>query len=950
MKANRGFKKLALSAFAAFAVLAAARGATVTLVTPDTASGATTSFNGAGGWSSGVAPAAGNDYVVALGDATGQGMWLPSASATFAGDSLAIGDGTTAGRVDRGGAADITATVANMLWRKGRITIASTKALTLAGKATVETTAADPFVLEGSGGSIIIGNDLVGSSAAAILVRSSDPSKVRPFTVNGTGWSSLSIPNYAGQITVDNACLKIGALNYGLATVRPDAIVLRNGGAILSNGATANWNHNKVGVTVESTGGAFISGYDAANVGFPVVGGPLSVALNMNYSGTMAVSMLTLSSSSAYTTLMKSAAKLSITNLVVGANSTLQFEPGVTCLNDTPFPIDVTGGKLRVENVPTDKMNVVLNGGKIYTSTGTGVLTNLNYASGSVYVRYIAASDTTDCLTLRGAITGVSALNPLKITSDEWPAAATENGTYRLLAVPVSDLPITAQMIDVSAILFDNRAKKIALEIVEEGGIRYVTVSQTDADRIHLLAGDTAFAATTAFNGNGAQWSDGLAPRDGYIYDVVLGDSSAAALRAPNVDATFAGSLLIIGTNQAPGRLEFGASKTYTLGHANFVKGSLVVTNNAGASLRGLVTIKSVASDPFVIQGDKGSINVGDNVLIGAADSVVIVRCTGAVNAFGLAAGASWGNYGYASFAGKLVIDGAYSVHGNLATAHTTLTPDAITLKNGGALTATAAGPSWSGNAGVTVDETGGKINANYSSSLSVSLPFRGGPLAVSVTSSFYNSLALSNFTVSATVKLQSGVKLANEKYTLKSGALWFNTGAVFQKEYRVPLEVTGGTLYADAAAMSHLALSITNAAFVTSNNVERAYETYELADATLGGGTIKFESDPDSAACDTLVFSGDTRIGFSPAAPLKLRLSSPVSYTKRHDYEVMVFPAGVRTLRSEDFDILGIAFDQVVNDGKFAICVRVSPDGAGRQHVFIVRQSTLPATVLMVR
>ena len=42
MKANRVFKKLALSAFAAFAVLAAARGATVTLVTPDTASGAGT--------------------------------------------------------------------------------------------------------------------------------------------------------------------------------------------------------------------------------------------------------------------------------------------------------------------------------------------------------------------------------------------------------------------------------------------------------------------------------------------------------------------------------------------------------------------------------------------------------------------------------------------------------------------------------------------------------------------------------------------------------------------------------------------------------------------------------------------------------------------------------------------------------------------------------------------
>ncbi len=73
MQTNLLCRKLALAVVAAFAVLTAARGATVTLDTADAGTGAATSFNSAGGWSSGAAPEAGNDYVVALGDAAGQG-------------------------------------------------------------------------------------------------------------------------------------------------------------------------------------------------------------------------------------------------------------------------------------------------------------------------------------------------------------------------------------------------------------------------------------------------------------------------------------------------------------------------------------------------------------------------------------------------------------------------------------------------------------------------------------------------------------------------------------------------------------------------------------------------------------------------------------------------------------------------------------------------------------
>ena len=56
--------------FAVAAATANAFGATIPLATADAAPAATTSFNSAGGWADGNAPSAGNDYVVALGDAS----------------------------------------------------------------------------------------------------------------------------------------------------------------------------------------------------------------------------------------------------------------------------------------------------------------------------------------------------------------------------------------------------------------------------------------------------------------------------------------------------------------------------------------------------------------------------------------------------------------------------------------------------------------------------------------------------------------------------------------------------------------------------------------------------------------------------------------------------------------------------------------------------------------
>ena len=60
------------------------------------------SFEAAGNWSDGAAPASGNDYVVALGKGAENALWIPGvyrATKTFAGASLTVGASGVEGAV-----------------------------------------------------------------------------------------------------------------------------------------------------------------------------------------------------------------------------------------------------------------------------------------------------------------------------------------------------------------------------------------------------------------------------------------------------------------------------------------------------------------------------------------------------------------------------------------------------------------------------------------------------------------------------------------------------------------------------------------------------------------------------------------------------------------------------------------------------------------------------------
>ena len=837
---------------------AQATAATVTLATADAASAETTSFNSAGGWADGNAPAAGNDYVVALGDSAG--LFLPTATATFAGDSLAIGDGTTAGRLNASGA-NRTLTFGNLVLAKGLLNLSNKAFVTFAGKVTIASTLDDPFVIQGDTGYLNYnGSVFYGEEDAAFLIRST--TTTRSFSLEPNSWSQWQLANYKGRVIIDNAIYRVASFQYGAPTFREDAIVLRNGGALRTNAANPAWNHSKIGVTVEETGGELLNGYAGPKtMSIPFRGGPLKVSTPIrSCTSRLRLSQLTIASG---TTVLSAGASLSVTNLVITGGE-LQYSPGVLHENETPFPVTVRGGRLRLDNMDFTKASVILDGGALCLAGAEGEVSNLVYQSGSVYLKFDTGNATPDCLTLRGTVTGVSAANPLKLSSDIWPAEATAGKSYRVLAVPADVLALTA---DVSSIAFDVPSQQLAVSVVEESGMRYAVVAQKERDHIRLLAGDADFAATTAFNGNGAQWSNGEVPKAGEVYDVALGTGPGQALHFPNANAAFAGTVLNIGTASAPGRADIGAKdRTYTFQDLMLADGMLVVTNVAApqtavnATLAGRVTVKSPAGKPFVLQGNAGTVTIQTGVLRGGEDAVLLVRGTGAARAFGAHAGTQWGNGGYSSYKGKIILDNAFSIHGNLAYGGAAFTPDAITLRNGGALRMTAAGPSWNSNAGITVEASGGWIDSAYGGTVSIYNQIAGGPLRLAARMNLYNRTALTDFISYADVTVCSGATCDNARYEVLGGTLAFNEGVTFAARATAPeILVTNATLKAGAGMLAALRPVVRAGGVLAISNDGPLCQAASTTNAVLGAGaTLRLDVDVENGVCDSLFVVGE--------------------------------------------------------------------------------------------
>ena len=978
------------SAFAAFAVAlvtANAFGGTVMLSTADATAAATTSFNAAGGWSDGNAPSAGNDYVVALGDSAG--LFFPTAAATFAGDSLAIGDGAeayaAAGFLSSGSTL-YTWTVANLILNKGKWvfpTISSTQTSAGFTKITVNSGDDAPFEIElsGRGGwngtrevRFTSGNQNVfyGDANAVLRFKSAD-------AVNG---SMLGVPhgnannnifrNYKGQIILDGVLLSsastvaiqgIGATDDAF---RADRVVLKNGGGFGQYGYNqSSWSNAKLGVTVDATGGRLYNPtHSSIKLMFPFTGaGPLFIGGSATGTGwifgsdirvpTLIVTNVyaaTQSNSATYKNIaaIGRTATVAIDDIYLNGTYYRQnagnsgygrfFCAGGTWLKNTRIDVRGNGsvssdygkGWLFVGEEMPAALDVTLGPGGFLlpnpsasceTLSGNATATSakigsLNYQGGKMQLDYDATTDAFDCLTITGAVTGVTSANPIVIRPSADLPAATATGRYPILKVATSALTLTSDLLDVSALKYDDTSKAIKLTIAQDGDYWVASVGPDTVANVYLVTGDAAAAATTAFNGNGSQWSDGLAPHPA-PYVVALGENEGDGLWFPTASATFGGLSLAIGDldEDTAGRADFNANGlTYTFDHLYLNKGQLrqhAPGNNRATTFNGEGQVNSTAADPFTICGENGQITIATSWLKGEEDAVLVVKGTGTVNAFGISAGSQWASGGYDSYKGRIILDAAFSENSLLQYAGTFKT-NAITLRNGAALRTTAASPSWNSNAGITVEASGGRINTSYGGTLSLYNQIVGGPLTLACTINLYNRTSLSDFISSASVTVRSAATCDNAHYEVRGGTLTFYEGVTFTPRATTPeICVTNATLNAGAGMLAALRPIVCAGGVLAIANDGPLCQTATTTNAVLcGGATLKFDVDAENGTCDSLAVVGDAAsVTATEASPLHI-VVVPADDTyepapgQNFTFDLLTLPAGAGSLSKRAVDL----------------------------------------------
>lgn len=915
---------------------------TVKLTTADSAVAAETSFNSAGNWDNGEAPSDANDYVVDLG--LEGGLIAPSGEASFAGASLQIGGENGPGRMDI--LSSKTYTMTNLYLVNGVLNVGAGVKPTIKGRFTVTATMDNPFVIQGGAGSDLTyaNSTFYGDSDSAILVKGVDGS----FVFHSPTWYQYHQADFKGRWIVDNAIFMTASFSsYGGEEFREDAIVLRNNGILRGNASKPSFSHSKIGVTIESTGGKISHGYSGSigTISIPFKGGPLTILAGIsNFKSKLQLSSLTISSSNPV--IMSSGGIHNIPEIIITAGE-LQYASGVSYENAEIASVKVRGGLLRIDNFNYDKNNITLDGGAIYSSKSTDVVTNLVFNSGSIKVPFNTTENSPNCVTICGDISGISEENPLSIISDTWPAA-TATGAYRILAIPLSDFVVSSDMFDVSAVKFDDALIELGQSIIVEDGMQYLVVQSRERAHITLLSGDTAFVATTAFNGNPSQWSSGEAPSDGNVYDVALGVEPDQALKAPSSAATFAGTVLNIGNAETPGRIEFGSSVAYTFPLMNLNKGMLVITNVASPTtkatsptLAGSVMVKATEDNPFVVRCNLGEFKLTAGTLKSDDDAVLVFEGSGSRHAFKIHSGTSWGNGGLNSYKGRIIIDNAAMIFGPMSYGRTSLLTNAVTLRNGGGVFSTAAGPNWSSNLGITVEDFG-YVSSVYGGTLSIRNPICGGTMTfLSPRMNIYSKTSLNKAIVSTStlVTFMSGAICDNASYEVAKGPLTFNEGVVFAERDELPLISVSGTLNAGAGAMENLRLDLNDGGIFVANNNGDSIQAYRLTNASIeGGAAIKLDADPIAKSSDTLDIVGDeVEFTAAPSNPLALTLNvntKPTPVTGRHAFDVMTLPRSVGHITPECFALTvnnayeGAADETEDEQVKFKVRIYEKTDG----------------------
>ena len=1002
MTTNR-LRNFPLLAALAFAPLGVARAATVTLATDD-ASSAESSIQHGGHWSPAGTPVAGNDYVVA----DGHTIYLPSTNATFAGDSLTIGGTGVAGT-----AGHIVAPK-QMKWSFPNLNLAKGdlvatggdsdyKSVWFMGKMTVLATTNAPFVFASSTGArlTIYRNAIYGAEDACLVISNGTPTSTAFRLHMGDDMATSGFTYYKGRIVVDGKCeLWCGGFSQlnNTAGVVTNRVTLRNGGTLRQR--TNAWSDgNKVGVFVEPSGGT-ISANPTITISGPLTGGPVAKYNGFYTSGRVTVTQFDINSG--YTQFSSGA---SVSNDVINVNAgTLAIHGNVKFVDDrgAPWiqPVNVYGGTaastaayLRGSPSVLSRLRLLFDGGTLYLSSDalamgtaeTAYMTNATVVSGTFQFDAAAAADTMDRVvfdkTSKMQFTEVA---PLKLTANIQLPEATMTNSYTLLDIPVECGAVTAAMFDASGIIGDKKAPAI-VSVATEGGIQRVSIKLNIEEPQHywLTKGDDAdnFTTDTAFN-TLTNWTSGKAVYQVHHYHVALGTNETSSLHfpaytedpsvaAPGDYLDFTGVSLTVGESNKAGRVDYGSNyNRWRFQHLNLANGELVYHASTSGDYKsrpvtilGTVNVNSGEENPFTIRasGDKTGLFfvVVKGVFHAGPTNALRFYNPNPAKGVWIQPGINMGTDGFSGYEGIVIFDAVrveLNGFGQFANCAKMKLAGGGTLYRRGNATGEWILPSLP----VEIEPSGGALDTGPYALDKINLTFCGGPLTVygSKVFNFYGKAGVSElaFTGTGAKTIYSGANLDVGAINLAAGTLTVNEGVTFTNASLVavtrPIAVAGGaTLKAGKSALDHFDLTLADgASLVTANDAGTVYERAEVPGATLGAGTITFDSDPASAACDTLDFTGATAVHFSTGSPLKIKLSSPVSYTKRHDYEVMVFPAGIRKLRSEDFDVSGIAFDQVENDGKYAICARVSSDGAGCQHVYVVRLSTIPGTVLSVR
>ena len=516
------------SAFAAFAVAlvtANAFGGTVMLSTADATAAATTSFNAAGGWSDGNAPSAGNDYVVALGDSAG--LFFPTAAATFAGDSLAIGDGAEAYAAAgflSSGSAKYAWTISDLRLNKGVWDMMASGNYSAISKITVNSTVDAPFVINLAAANVKPQFKANSEKLATVgIQRGEDAVLVFRKTASSgtvyfdTGLVGSSFSAFNGKLVLDGVQLQgsnsSGAFGNMFSTASgfaADRIVLKNGATFCHGAAnTTAWANSKTGITIDETGAKIVKPYANVTLKIPFVGGPLTITgsatqysswrtagglvrigarfgvselimkatsnnirsdLVLLMEAVMNVPKITIqgiyfSSNPKYSggatlfcgsTNWESRAEV----LISGAANNNNYGKGIlfVCKESAPY-MDITLGNGGVI-IPNDSTSTISQAcgtaGEAITLGDFTYATAANrYARGKFVVKYGADNDAMDCITLGGAVSGVSSANPLVFVNYSDLPAASATGRYPILKVPASTLTLTEEMLDVSGIQFD---------------------------------------------------------------------------------------------------------------------------------------------------------------------------------------------------------------------------------------------------------------------------------------------------------------------------------------------------------------------------------------------------------------------------------------------------------------------------------------------------------------